>query len=167
MFAWQKLLFLGAQLLFKDIPGTGGIATSAKTDDRRKKRKRNRTKAPVLTDFPARGRYCLCHIPTEVAFKPPPPQTSTYVLKMNVSLAGDVVDNISDVLLSAAADEVLLRSSVLQKDTRTDTQLKPSSKHRSSAISSRLCGASPTCRCPSAGRPSADRCGTALLSDTS
>lgn len=47
------------------------------------------------------------------------PPTSTYVLKMNVSLAGDVVDNISDVLLSAAADEVLLRSSVLQKDNRT------------------------------------------------
>lgn len=54
----------------------------------------------------------------------PPHPPSTYVLKMNVGLAGDVVDNISDVLLSAAADEVLLRSSVLQKDKRTDTQLK-------------------------------------------
>lgn len=47
------------------------------------------------------------------------PPTSTYMLKMNVSLAGDVVDDISDVLLSAAADEVLLRRSVLQKDNRT------------------------------------------------
>lgn len=30
------------------------------------------------------------------------------MLKVNVSLAGHVVDDISDVLLSAAADEVLL-----------------------------------------------------------
>lgn len=47
---------------------------------------------------------------------------NTYMLKMNVSLAGHVVDYISDVLLSAAADEVLLWSSVLQKVQRTQTQ---------------------------------------------
>lgn len=45
---------------------------------------------------------------------------STYMLKMNVSLAGDVVRNVPDVLLAVAADEVLLRSSVLQRHTRTN-----------------------------------------------
>lgn len=49
------------------------------------------------------------------------PPASTYVLKMYMSLAGNVVDNISDILLSAVADKVLLRSSVLQKHQQTDT----------------------------------------------
>ena len=39
----------------------------------------------------------------------------TYVLQMNVSLAGDVVHHVPDVLLPAAADEVLLRGSVLHE----------------------------------------------------
>lgn len=42
---------------------------------------------------------------------------------MYMSLAGNVVDNISDILLSAVADKVLLRSTVLQKHQQTDTQL--------------------------------------------
>lgn len=98
------------------------------------------------------------------------PPASTYMLKVNVSLAGHVVDDISDVLLSAAADEVLLRSSVLQKDRRTQTRfhwrrlnlLAVTFRQTDTSCAK----ASPTCRCPWAGRPSAGRCGRALLSDT-
>lgn len=57
----------------------------------------------------------MCSLHPHRSLDPPPP-ASTYMLKVDVSLAGDVVDNIPDLLLSAAADEVLLRSSVLQKD---------------------------------------------------
>ena len=59
------------------------------------------------------------------------------MLKMNVSLAGDVVDNVSDVLSAAAADEVLLRSSVLQEDKRSRTQTY--TYGRLSKASSHLC----------------------------
>lgn len=74
----------------------------------------NGSKAAALTVFSTRGQYCVFLAPTQVVGPPPP--ASTYMLKVDVSLAGDVVDNIPDLLLSAAADEVLLRSSVLQKD---------------------------------------------------
>jgi len=42
-------------------------------------------------------------------------QEDPYVVQVDVSLAGDVVHHVSDLLLAAASDEVLLRSSVLQE----------------------------------------------------
>lgn len=58
---------------------------------------------------------------------------STYVLKMNVSLTGDVVRNVPDVLLPVAADEVLLRSSVLQRHTNKQKHFSNNSYLSSSA----------------------------------
>lgn len=39
----------------------------------------------------------------------------SYMLEMNMRLAGNVIHNVSDILLPAATDEVLLRDAVLGK----------------------------------------------------
>lgn len=41
------------------------------------------------------------------------------MLQVHVSLTGDVIHNIPNVLLPAAADEILLRSAVLERHTIT------------------------------------------------
>lgn len=41
------------------------------------------------------------------------------MLQVHVSLTGDVIHNIPNVLLPAAPDEILLRSSVLERHTIT------------------------------------------------
>lgn len=117
--------------------------------------------------FPPGGSIVFTISPLSWRSSPP---ASTYMLKMNVRLAGHVVDNISDVLLSAAADEVLLWSSVLQKDQRSQTQFHWRRLNllvvTFRQMDTSCAKASPSCRCPWAGRPSAGRCGRALLSDT-
>lgn len=45
----------------------------------------------------------------------------TYVLEVNVSLAGDVIDHVANILLPAATDEILLGHTVLRTHTRTHT----------------------------------------------
>lgn len=39
----------------------------------------------------------------------------THMLKMNMSLTGNVIHNIPDILLPATTDEVLLRGTMLEK----------------------------------------------------
>lgn len=52
------------------------------------------------------------------------------MLQMQVGLAGDVVHDVPDVLSPAAADEVLLRSSVLQKHKEVLSWKKRFQEHR-------------------------------------
>lgn len=49
---------------------------------------------------------------------------STYMLQVYVSLTSDVIDHVSDVLLPAATNEVLLRSAVLEKQHRNMTHVE-------------------------------------------
>lgn len=86
---------------------------------------------------------------------------------MHVSLAGDVIHNVSYVLLSSAADEIFLWRCVLQKQKHKMLLSWGHSEEILSIVSAS--GSSqhwPLGRYPWAGRPVGGCCGTVLLGDT-
>lgn len=52
------------------------------------------------------------------------PVGDTYMLQMYMSLACNIVYDIPDILLPAAADEVLLRSSMLRKQVKRNKTVR-------------------------------------------